>query len=93
MGILRPIQLCGLIFFLNYCNSRPNINLDSFEQSAVFDKLSALGHYNVSQFEELFTRVSERLTPELINDAFGIDIGEGEGRLAGGRKYCNDNDR
>ena len=81
MGNFRFFPLCGLLVFLNQCSARPNINLDSFEQSAIFDKLSALGHYNTSQFEELFSRVSERLTPELINDAFGIDIGEGEGRL------------
>ena len=80
MGFLRVVHLCGLLFFFTQCSARPNLSLDSLEQSAIFDKLSALGQYNVSQFAELVSRVSERLTPELINDAFGIHIGKGEKR-------------
>lgn len=74
MAILRFVSV---LLLSNQCCARPNANLDSLEESAIFDKFSALGQYNVSQFEEFFGRVSERLTPELINDAFGLNLERG----------------
>ena len=39
---------------------------------------NTLDQFNASQYEALYERFAERVTPKFLNDVFGLDFGEGK---------------